>query len=325
MREFVIGKNDAGQRADKFISKAVPRLPQTLLHKYLRMKRVKLNGKRCAAADRLAEGDVMSLYINDEFFEDSRAYPFMFAPAQVNIVYEDENILIADKPAGLIVHEDAEEKYDTLINRICRLLYERGEYDPERENSFVPALCNRIDRGTCGMVIAAKNAEALRILNEKIRLRELDKRYLCIIVGHIRPEKGRLSGYLTKDSENNQVTVSQVRRAGAKTAITEYRVLRRLGEYDLVEAKLITGRTHQIRAQLAQTGHPLLGDTKYGRSDPRIRLRTQALCSYRLRFSFRKGETPGLLDYLDGREFTIDTEDFLNRYLTQANTAPTRG
>ena len=132
MREFVIGKNDAGQRADKFISKAVPRLPQTLLHKYLRMKRVKLNGKRCAASDRLAEGDVMSLYINDEFFEDSRAYPFMFAPAQVNIVYEDENILIADKPAGLIVHEDAEEKYDTLINRICRLLYERGEYSMRR-------------------------------------------------------------------------------------------------------------------------------------------------------------------------------------------------
>ena len=314
MREFVIGKNDAGQRADKFLGKTVPRLPQTLVYKYLRMKRIKLNGKRCGAADRLSEGDVMSLYINDEFFEDNAAHPFMFAPAQVKVVYEDENILIADKPAGLIVHEDADEKYDTLINRICRLLYERGEYHPERENSFAPALCNRIDRGTCGMVIAAKNAEALRILNEKIRLREVDKRYLCIVTGHIKPDRGRLSGYLTKDSENNQVAVSDSMRQGAKTAVTEYRVLRRLEGCDLVEAKLITGRTHQIRAQFAHAGHPLLGDTKYGRQDPESRLRTQALCSYKLKFSFPKGDTPGLLDYLDGREFTIDTGEFLAKY-----------
>ncbi|MBQ9939168.1 MAG: RluA family pseudouridine synthase [Oscillospiraceae bacterium] len=318
MREFVIGKNDSGQRVDKFLSKAVPRLPQPLVYKYLRMKRIKLNGKRCEAADRLSEGDVMNLYVNDEFFEDSKAYPFMFAQAQVNIVYEDENILIADKPAGLIVHEDADEKYDTLINRICRLLSDRGEYQPEKENSFVPALCNRIDRGTCGMVIAAKNAESLRILNEKIRLREIDKRYICIIKGHIKQPKGRLSGYIAKDSENNMVSVTKSRKDGAKTAVTEYKVLKRLEKYDLVEANLITGRTHQIRAQFADVGHPLLGDTKYGKMDGDNKFKNQALCSYKLKFSFPKdspsAEEHKLLSYLDGKEFTVDTEAFLRKY-----------
>jgi 23S rRNA pseudouridine955/2504/2580 synthase len=191
MKTFTIGPNDAGQRLDKFLRKAVPGLPASLMHKYVRLKRIKLNGARCEAARRLALGDRLELYVNDEFFGPKAAAGFMDAPADVEIVYEDENVLLADKPAGLLSHEDASESADTLINRIRRYLHEKGEYAPENEQSFAPALCNRLDRNTGGIVIAAKNAEALRILNEKIKLREVTKLYLCLAHGTFAKKRTR--------------------------------------------------------------------------------------------------------------------------------------
>ncbi len=314
MRSYTIGKNDAGQRLDKFIAKAVPRLPAALMHKYLRLKRIKLNRKRCENATRLNENDVLELYIGDEFFSDTtQEYPFLLAPAELNIVYEDENILLADKPAGLIVHEDKQETVDTLINRIQKYLFEKGEYSPQNENSFAPALCNRIDRNTGGIVIAAKNAEALRVLNEKIKNRELQKFYLCIVHGTLQSKCATLIGYLKKDDDTNTVEVKARPFEGAKTIKTKYRVITEKNGCSLLEVELLTGRTHQIRAHFASIGHPLLGDTKYGTNSQNkgSGFKYQALYSYKLVFCFT--EDAGALNYLNNKSFEVEDVWFRNK------------
>lgn len=264
MREFIINFNDAGQRVDKFLSKAVKKLPKSLMYKYLRTKRIKLNNKKCEISTKLNEGDVLSLYINDEFFDENEQLDFLSVPTNLNIIYEDENILLIDKKNGLVVHEDDENTVDTLINRIKHYLYEKGEYNPENEASFAPSLCNRLDRNTGGIIICAKNAESLRILNQKVKDRELEKLYLCITVGIPPKKEDTLTAYLEKDEGKNQVFISNKKTQTNKTIVTQYKVLETKDNLALVEVDLITGRTHQIRAHMAYIGCPLLGDGKYG-------------------------------------------------------------
>ena len=313
MREFTIGKNDAGQRLDRFVAKNLPLLPPALLQKYIRLKRIKVNGKGSKRDVRLETGDILQLYINDEFFDkpnEENLFLTVFKP-QLNIVYEDENLLLVNKPSGLIVHEDEKEAFDTLINRILHYLYEKKEYDPKKENSFVPALCNRIDRNTSGIVLAAKNAAALRELNQRIKDRQVQKRYLCVVHGRMPQPRQTLTAYLKKDADKNQVRVYDQPIPDGRTIRTAYQVLAEKGGFSLLKIDLLTGRTHQIRAHMAYLGHPLLGDTKYGknREDRQLGYRFQALCAYQVTFSFTGEEGP--LSYLNGKTFTVPQVDFV--------------
>ncbi len=284
--------------------KAAPRLPASLLYRAIRQKDIKINGARCQPGDKLQAGDTVRVYLPDDVLSTDDSLLFLAAPPVVEVVYEDDHILLCNKPQGLLVHEDDSSTPDTLINRILHYLYQKGEWDPQKENSFTPALCNRIDRNTGGIVIAAKTFEALQIISEKIRLREIDKYYLCIVHGNPTHKSGTLKGYHVKDAANNTVTISTKPVPGAKIALTRYRVLEDWKDKSLLEVELLTGRTHQIRAQLAAIGHPLWGDAKYGTSRENARLgNRQALWAYKITFSF---PTPaGPLEYLKGKTFSV--------------------
>ena len=315
MKEFQIGPNDAGQRLDRFLAKSVPLLPASLAQKYIRIKRIKCNGARVERDTRLKAGDVLQLYINDEFFDAPRednAFLTVASP-KLSIVYEDENILLVDKRTGIAVHpHDGAEYGRTLIDHIQAYLYQKKEWIPRLEHAFTPALCNRIDRNTGGIVIAAKTAEALRVMNQKIKDREMDKRYLAIVEGTPRQKTGSLKGYLFKDAKKNRVFVTDTPKPGAKSCQTDYKVLASRNGLSLVECKLITGRTHQIRAQFAHAGHPLLGDGKYGKLNKNFDRNYQALYSYKLTFCFET--EAGSLENLNGKAYQVENVDFVREY-----------
>ena len=311
MRIITVNKNDAGQRLDKFLSKAVKGLPTSMMYKLIRTKKIKVNRKRTEQKYILVEGDEIQLFIKEEFFDSpekdmgalERIVP------KLNILYEDENIMLLNKRPGVLVHEDSEAGENTLIMHVKAYLCQKGEYDPYTEQSFAPALCNRIDRNTGGIVIAAKNAEALRVMNEKIKNDELTKTYLCLVHGVPKKRSDELRGYLRKDSKNNTVEVRDNEFPGAKQIITRYRVLEAYGDSALLEVDLITGRTHQIRAHMSHIGHPLVGDGKYGvNRDERAKgYKYQALYAYKLYFKSTDNES--VLSYLEGKTFELDTDD----------------
>ena len=318
MREITIQKNDAGQRLDRFVAKALPLLPPALMQKYIRLKRIKVNGKGSQRDVRLAEGDILQLYINDEFFDqptEENRFLSIFKP-QLDIVYEDGNLLLVNKRPGLVVHADETEKVNTLVNHIQAYLYQKKEWNPKWENSFAPALCNRIDRNTGGIVIAAKNAEALRIINDKIRDHELRKSYLCVTIGRPKPAEGKVEGFLLKDEKKKEVSFYRKPVPGGKKAITFYKTLETRGQLSLVECELLTGRTHQIRVSMAELGHPLLGDGKYGNGQINRKYgeTRQALYSYRLAFDFTTDA--GALEYLRGKVFIVSDIPFQKKYFS---------
>ena len=295
MKEITVNKNDAGQRLDKFITKYMPRLPIGMLYKGLRKNRVRVNGRHVKdGACVIREGDVLTLYFADEFFDEPRA--FNAGRSDIDIVYEDDNIILINKPAGLVVHSDDKGTDDTLLSRMQSYLFKKGEYDPQSEMSFSPAFCNRLDRNTSGIIIGAKNAEALRIMNEKIKNREVRKYYLAIAEG-VTDTEGMITSGITRG--NKKVSVTDGETDGAKKAALRYRRIAVKNDMSLIEVELLTGRTHQIRAQLAHIGHPLAGDKKYGaKTAQKIQL-----ASYKLHFGFTSDA--GILNYLRGMEFQI--------------------
>lgn len=315
MKEIKVTKNDSGQRIDRFLSKSFP-LGQGQICKLARKNCIKLNGKKCKPDTHIAENDIIKLFIPDEMLiPKAKSDPddFTAVSDKIDIVYEDENILLVDKRPGLAVHpHDGAEYGRTLIDHIQSYLYQKREWRPREENAFTPALCNRIDRNTGGIVIAAKTAEALRVMNQKIKDREIDKRYLAIVEGSPKPKEGSLKGYLFKDAQKNRVYVTDTPQPGSKTCQTNYKTLASAAGLSLVECELITGRTHQIRAQFAHAGHPLLGDGKYGKLDKRFDRSYQALYSYKLTFTFTTDA--GSLDYLNGKSFQVERVDFAEQY-----------
>lgn len=310
MREFIINRNDADQRLDKYLAKSLKRLPKSLMYKYIRNKKIKVNRKRCEISQRLNEGDLVQMYISEEFFEDQSNLSFMQASDQLHVIYENEHLLIVNKPANLLVHSDDANQFDTLTDRILKYLVKTKAYDPHLEKSFTPALCHRIDRNTEGLVIAAKSAEALRVMNEKIRQREIDKHYLCIVEGQLRGSD-KLVHYYRKDEAKNKAILSSVPIDGWSEVSLIYKSLAVKDNYSLLDIDLLTGKSHQIRAQLSYIKHPLLNDIKY-QGKPYRQLEGQALCAYKICFSFTSDA--GCLNDLKNKEIEIENPALLELF-----------
>lgn len=310
MKEFIINENDADQRVDKFIQKTMKTMPKSLMYKYIRNKKIKVNRKRCEISQRLQVGDTMQCYIPEEFYEVATMRSFLQVPNALDVVYEDDAVLLINKPKGLRAHSDTSEVQDNLADRLLHYLYCKKEYDPTTEQSFTPALCHRIDRNTQGLVIAAKTAAALRCMNEKIALRQVEKKYLCIVQGKLKKKQDHIVLYHQKNEQNTAEVIDR-EREGYTRMETGYRVLQEAERYSLVEVELHSGKSHQIRALMSWLGHPLLGDVKYGARKTKEKT-YQALCAYHVAFHFQGDAC--CLQYLNGRAFELQDTDIERQF-----------
>ncbi|MDO4864401.1 MAG: RluA family pseudouridine synthase [Ruminococcus sp.] len=314
MREFTINNNDSGQRIDKFLSKAMPELPKSMMYRLIRKKDIKLNGKRCEASALLSEGDVLRVYVKDEVAAaKSHDMSFKQSSDDLQIVYEDSNILVLFKPVGVDSHPNVTSSADTLIDRVKKYLWRKGEYVPEEESSFAPALCSRLDRNTAGLVTAAKTAAALREVNAAIKSGDLHKIYRCVTVSAPPTPEAVATAYHRKDEDRNIVRISDAPADGFREIRTGWRTVAEKGGLYLLEVTLYTGRTHQIRAHFAHLGAPLLGDGKYGdiRANKRYGVFRQQLCAYALEFSLPEGSP---LAYLNCKRITAPAPEFEERF-----------
>lgn len=297
MESLIVTENDSGQRLNKFLAKVFPNLPKSMMYKSIRKKNIKVNGRRCDAKDILLAGDVVDIYLNDKFLsKQTDKNKFVLFDKDLNIVYEDDNIIIVNKPVGLKSQPDYSSE-DNLIDRINGYLVKNGKFDYKLEKSFRPALCNRLDRNTDGLVIAAKNFKTLQEINRLIRERKIVKIYCCLVEGNLQNDHDVLVGWWSKNKKNNKVSISSEKRSDSKKVITEYFVLQRFKNNTKLKIILHTGRSHQIRAHLASIGHPIVGDVKYGSSLKGVQKLTSCGIIFRSSGSF--------LEYMNNKIITL--------------------
>ena len=314
MKSFTAGQNEDGVRLSRFVESVTHQFPRSMMYKAFRNKRIKVNGKRAEPDTLLQQGDLIELYINDEFFPAVASASNKSLPEGsprfklcMRTVILPSSINQRACSAIATAQEDP-----NLVDAFAAYLEQKGEYNPHAEQRFAPALCNRLDRGTEGLVLAAKTYQALRDLNTIIRDDLMKKEYLTITVGA--PPAGRHIAWLQHSEKNNKVRIHARESEGYKQIITEVTVIRQGGPFALCRIGLITGRTHQIRAHLSYLGHPVLGDIKYGnrKMNERTGLKTQALCAQRLTF----GRIPqeNTLHYLSGRVIKLDNPEIIRQF-----------
>ena len=301
IRSFNISPNDAGQRMDRFVQKVTHEFPRSLMFKSFRNGLIRLNGKKTKPDQQLQVGDEVSLRIYDEFLKKEVNWEFLEVPAHIDVLYEDEHLLLVDKPSGLLTHKDSNHIQDNLLDRALHYLYQKGHFDPATEHSFVPSTVNRLDRNTRGIILVAKDFPSLQMLAEKIRHREIARLYLAHVQGQVQKKQEVLKGFHTKDEADNLATITEREGPNSRPVETRYRVLQSTPDSSLLEVNLITGRSHQIRAHFASIGHPLINDSKYGYAGPRRF--DQALVAYKVCFDFQ--ESAGHLEYLRGQCYSL--------------------
>lgn len=317
MREFQINNNEAGQRFDKYLKKLLSDAPGSFVYKMLRKKNITLNGKKADGTEKLAEGDCVKLFLSDDTYEkfaggntaasqyqslkrlgsvqdqNIQEYRNAHALKKLDVVYEDEDILVINKPAGML-SQKANPQDVSANEYILSYLIEKGELTEDMLRTFKPSVCNRLDRNTSGLLIAGKTLNGLQKMAEALKNRTVQKYYRCIVKGEMH-ENAYLKGWLIKDEKTNKVTVYKNKPNGksadeAQAIETEYRVIHAHAGYTELEVHLITGRSHQIRAHLASIGHPIIGDTKYGAKSvnmkfaKEVHVKSQLLHAYRMVF-----------------------------------------
>ena len=309
MKEIRINHNDANLRLDNFIKKVFPNIRTSEIYKYVRNKRIKVNNKKTEFNYKLQQGDVIQLYINDELLVHDKKITKV-SKKQFDVVFEDKNILVVNKQPGLVVHTDNEGETNTLINQVINYLINKNEFDPNKENSFVPSLVNRIDRNTAGLVLIAKNRQALEILNEKFKTHEVRKFYIAEVIGHIKPKSRTAKAFLTKAKNKNEVIISQKPLTNdSKEIITKYDVIEHLDYSTIIDIEIFKGRTHQIRAHFNYLGYPLVGERKYisGKNKIKTKQKYQALIAYKIIFEWKSNA--GILSYLNHKEIKLSKKD----------------
>lgn len=315
MKTLIIDQNHANQRIDKYLKKLLCQAPEQIIYKMLRKKDVKVNGVKVKENYILKENDEVSLFLyEDRFLEYTKPQTILDLKIEFDILYEDQHILVVNKPAGLLIHEDIHEDMNTLSNQVLTYLYQKGEYDPQESLGFVPGPVHRLDRNTSGIVIFGKTMRALQDLNEMMKKRHcIEKTYITICKGNIRSQE--LIGYMRKESDQSLVKIVSQNDPQALKMHTIVENIKTNQKFSLLKVRLVTGRTHQIRVHLSSVGHPIIGDSKYGDFElnkwvkKEFHLNHQFLHAYQIQFV----KPIGCLKYLQNKKIICPLPKNLER------------